>query len=96
MKLKTLMMSLAFGAFLSACGGPLPEEGADSSVEVEVLGDTEQGVCEGWDAGGRRCTWKCSSNGIWIYATSPVAYGGCNAYANNFCKGNAVSVCWSR
>ncbi|MFP2924201.1 hypothetical protein ACLESO_03075 [Pyxidicoccus sp. 3LG] len=94
MKLKTLMMSLAFGALLSACGGPLPEEGVDSSADV--LGDTEQGVCEGWEAGGRRCTWKCSSDGRWIYATGSVSYGGCRAYADDFCKGSAVSVCWSR
>ncbi|WP_224243156.1 hypothetical protein [Hyalangium gracile] len=93
MKLKTLMMSLAFGALLSACGGPLPEEGVSSGDE---LGVAEQGVCEGWENGGRRCTWKCSADGRWIYATSNVSYGGCTAYANDFCKGNAVSVCWSR
>lgn len=94
MKLKTLMMSLAFGALLSACGGPLPEEGVDNPADE--LGATEQGVCEGWDNGGRRCTWKCSSSGPWIYATSPVSYGGCTAYANDFCRGTAASVCWSR
>lgn len=94
MKLKTLMMSLAFGAFLSACGGPLPEEGVDSMADE--VGTAEQGVCEGWESGGRRCTWKCSSGGIWIYATGQVSYGGCTAYANDFCKGTAVSVCWSR
>ncbi len=94
MKLKTLMMSVAFGALLSACGGALPEEGVESSPDE--YGVAEQGVCEGWDAGGRRCTWKCSSTGPWIYATSPVAYGGCTAYANDFCRGTAVAVCWSR
>jgi hypothetical protein len=93
-KLKTLMMSLAFGALLSACGGPLPEEGVDSSADA--IGSTEQGVCEGWDSGARRCSFRCSAGGRWIYATSPVAYGGCTAYANDFCAGNAVASCWSK
>ena len=94
--LKKLIIGLASGVFFTACGGPLPEEGMEAAVEVEEVGDVEQGYCEGWDDGARKCTWRCTANGPWIWATSPVAYGGCRAYADDFCRGNAYAVCWSK
>src|SRR6218665_4088276 len=67
MKMKTLLLGLASGVLLAACGGPVPEE-MDAQ---EQLGTTEGAVCEGWDSGGRLCTWRCirwqaqSASGLW-------------------------------
>lgn len=95
MKLKTLMMSLAFGALLSACGGALPEE--TESTEP-VLGTTDQALCEGWDSGARYCTWRCTSSQTTHYFAGygDVPYGNCREYADNWCGRTAYSVCWSK
>jgi hypothetical protein len=95
--IKTLIVSVALGAFLSACGGP-PEEIADNagSTEQPYFGKSEQGVCEGWDSGARICTWKCTSSGPWIWSTQTLSWGECTPYATNFCGRTPYAVCWSR
>lgn len=95
MKLKTLMMSMAFGALLSACGGPVTEEG---EVTEQEIGSTSQALCEGWDNGGRYCTFRCTSSQTTHYFAGygDVPYGNCTEYANRYCGRTAVSVCWSK
>ncbi|MCP3135956.1 hypothetical protein [Pyxidicoccus xibeiensis] len=93
MNMKTLLISLAFGGLLSACGG-LPEE--ELPVVDESLGSSEQALCETWEEGGRRCTFKCTANGPWlVYAAGQIAYGQCRSTADAFCKGDAYAACWS-
>jgi pectin methylesterase-like acyl-CoA thioesterase len=95
MKLKNLMMSLAFGVLLSACGAPLPEE--TESTEQE-FGTTSQALCEGWDNGGRYCTFRCTSTQTNHYFAGygDVPYGNCREYADRYCGRTAYSVCWSK
>ena len=93
MNLKTFVVGLAFGGMLAACG---PAEELPEPRESEV-GTAEQGVCEGWDSGARRCSFKCTANGGWLfYDAGAIAYGGCRDAADAFCRGSAYAVCWSR
>jgi len=94
MKLKTLMMSVAFGALLSACG-PLPEETEGMQPELET---TTQALCEGWDSGGRYCTFRCTSSQTnhHVVGYGDVPYGSCRDYADRYCGRTAYSVCWSK
>jgi hypothetical protein len=63
----------------------------------------EQGICEGWNAGARRCTARCANvgNGFWFYVGDypAVQYGGCGTAADAFCRQNfgtyATATCWS-
>jgi len=94
MKMKTLLLGLASGVLLAACGGPVPEE-MDAQ---EQLGTTEGAVCEGWDSGARLCTWKCTSSAPQWSAVGAgvVAYGQCQSYANAQCGRTAYAACWSK
>ncbi len=91
MKMKTLFLGLVSGLLLTACGAPSPEEEA-----AEQLGATEQAVCEGWAAGGRQCTWKCTGTESKWSGWTGVAYGQCEATATAACGRSPASVCWSR
>jgi hypothetical protein len=92
MNMKTLLIGLALGGLLSACGS-VPEE----VVVDDSLGTTDQALCEGWDSGGRRCTFKCTSSGPWLWwEPGVIAYGDCRDAANAFCKGDAYAACWSK
>ena len=91
MKMKTLLLGLVSGVLLAACGAPLPEEDA-----AEQLGTTVQAACEGWEAGGRQCTWKCTGLESKWRGQANVAYGQCEATATAACGRTPASVCWSR
>ncbi len=92
MNLKTFFVGLAFGGMLAACG---PAE--EMAPEPTELGSTEQAICEGWDSGARKCSFKCTANGGWLlYDAGAIPYGGCRDAANAFCKGSAYAVCWSK
>ncbi|NVJ23404.1 hypothetical protein HUW62_19450 [Myxococcus sp. AM011] len=92
MKMKTLIIGLAFGSLLTACGGA-PEEVADTESPI---GEAEQGVCEGYDQGARHCTFKCTANDWrhW-YGYNDVAWGQCENVARRDCGREPYSVCWS-
>jgi hypothetical protein len=47
MKMKALLLGVASGFLLSACGGPIEEE----PVTAEELCTVESALCEGWDSG---------------------------------------------
>ncbi len=90
MKMKTLLVGLVSGFLLSACGAPLPEEGADE------LGTTEGMICEGWAAGARRCSWKCTSTSSWYsVGVGVVGQNDCTEYARQQCGRTAYGTCWS-
>jgi hypothetical protein len=67
-----------------------PVEGEDSRLSAMWTAN-----CVGWDNGGRTCSWKCRSGSEWLWATQSVSYGGCTAYANDFCGYTAYRACWS-
>ncbi|NVJ23405.1 MULTISPECIES: hypothetical protein [Myxococcus] len=102
-----LMMALVSMVCLSACGGA-PEETAEEAALPDpssavlsrdrVPGEVSASWtanCAGWENGARTCSWRCRSSSEWMWATQSVAYGQCNAYANNFCGLNAHATCWS-
>jgi hypothetical protein len=92
MKMKTLLLGVACGFLLSACGGPIEEE----PVTAEELGTVESALCEGWDSGARRCSWKCTSTSSWYsVAAGAVAYGQCTEFATAQCGRTPYGVCWS-
>jgi hypothetical protein len=95
MKMKSLIISMALGGLLAACGGTT-EELADDTQQPQ-LGDIEQGICEGWDSGARHCTFKCTSTDYrhW-YGYGDVAYGQCTDVARRDCGREPYSVCWSK
>ncbi|RKH67553.1 hypothetical protein [Corallococcus aberystwythensis] len=96
MHVKTLIASLAFGSLLMACGGMEPGlEAHASDSTTPSLATTEQGLCEGWDDGARRCSIKCTSTSGWITLDTPIAKGHCQETANSFCGRNAYGACWS-
>ncbi|MCY1042204.1 hypothetical protein OV208_12840 [Corallococcus sp. bb12-1] len=91
--MKTLFVSLAFGSLLAACGG-METEGMVE--ETPSLATTEQNLCEGWDNGANRCTFKCTSGSGWLwYAPGQIAYGQCQAAADAYCGRSAYGACWS-
>jgi hypothetical protein len=92
--MKTLLLGLVSGILLAACGAPTPEE-MDSQ---EQIGTSEGALCEGWDAGARRCSWKCTSSAtLWTsVGVGVVGYGQCQDYANSQCGRTAYSTCWSK
>ncbi|MBN9685821.1 MULTISPECIES: hypothetical protein [unclassified Corallococcus] len=93
MHVKTLIASLAFGSLLMACG---PEAGLEAHAsDAPALATTEQGLCEGWDDGARRCSIKCTSTSGWITLDTPIAKGHCQETANSFCGRTAYGACWS-
>jgi hypothetical protein len=94
MKMKTLLLGVACGFLLSACGGPIEEEAVTGE---EQLGTVEGGLCEGWDSGARRCTWKCTSSSSTWYsvAAGSVAYGHCTEFATSQCGRTPYATCWS-
>lgn len=96
MNLKTLLVGLVSGFLLTACGGPVTEEGPDAAAEQ--LGTTTSALCEGWDSGARKCSFKCySSDGSWwTFPAGYVAYGQCQEAANQQCARTAAATCWSK
>jgi hypothetical protein len=93
MKMKTLLLGVVAGFVLSACGGPIEDEGA---VTAEEITTSESALCEGWDAGARRCTWKCTSTSSWYSVQAGyVSYGHCQDFANSQCGRTAYGACWS-
>lgn len=95
MKMKTLLLGVACGFLLSACGGPIEEETVPAPVEE--LGMVQGALCEGWDDGGRRCSYKCTSTSTWWSAPAgAVAYGQCTEYAKYQCGFTAYGTCWSK
>ncbi|AKF85498.1 hypothetical protein MFUL124B02_13205 [Myxococcus fulvus 124B02] len=102
-----LFLALTSAMFLGACGAPpeettgastLPEPAAVAMSKDRVPGEVSASWtanCAGWAQGGRTCSWRCRSTSEWMWATQTVAYGNCNAYANNFCGRDAYAVCWS-
>ncbi|QSQ18959.1 hypothetical protein JY651_26790 [Pyxidicoccus parkwayensis] len=97
MKLNTFIIGLSLGGLLAACGGA-PEEmtGSQTPADESPIGETEQGVCEGYDNGARHCTFKCTANDFrhW-YAYNAVAWGQCHDVAVRDCGREPYSVCWS-
>ncbi|MFE8603104.1 hypothetical protein [Archangium violaceum] len=93
MKMKTLLLGVACGFLLSACGG-VEEEAVTGE---EQLGAVEGALCEGWDSGARRCTFKCTSDAPRWYSVTAgtVAYGNCTQYATNHCGRTPYATCWS-
>ncbi|MDY7227381.1 hypothetical protein [Hyalangium rubrum] len=96
MNLKTVIVSLAFGGLLAACGGPIDEVADNTAVPISDIGETEQGICEGWDNGARNCTFKCTASDYrhW-YGYNDVPYGQCHDRAVQYCGREPYSVCWS-
>ncbi|MFP2906968.1 hypothetical protein ACLESD_18370 [Pyxidicoccus sp. 3LFB2] len=94
MKLKSLIIGLALGGLVTACGGA-PEELTGTEQETPV-GEAEQGICEGYDNGARHCTFKCTAGDFrhW-YGYNDVAYGRCHDVAVRDCGREPYSVCWS-
>jgi hypothetical protein len=94
MKIKTLLVGVVSGFLLSACGGPIEEE---ATVTSDELTTSEAALCEGWNSGARRCTWKCTSSASTWYSVQAgyVAYGNCTEYANAQCGRTAYATCWS-
>ncbi|MFP2934486.1 hypothetical protein ACLESO_57130 [Pyxidicoccus sp. 3LG] len=117
-----LMLCVAV-ALTAGCGPEQDEAGLDVSGEMsaqapeESVGEAEQGVCgpgahaicEGWDAGGRRCLANCSGTNYWMdtgYAASTsllacwyIGHGDCSNAAQNFCFQRGWSyqgACWGR
>ncbi|RKI38775.1 hypothetical protein D7Y27_23200 [Corallococcus sp. AB004] len=96
MHVKTLIASLAFGSLLMACGGMEPETEAQASdPQAPSLATTEQGLCDGWDNGARRCSFKCTSTSGWITLDTPVAKNNCQATGDSVCGRHAYGACWS-
>ncbi|MCY1015730.1 hypothetical protein [Pyxidicoccus sp. MSG2] len=109
--MRHVILGLVSAVLLSACGGAPEgtEETAQPSTELPdpssavLTRDRVEGEvnalwtanCAGWDNGGRTCSWKCRSSSEWMWALQSVAYGQCNAYANNFCGYDAYKTCWS-
>jgi hypothetical protein len=94
MKIKTLLVGVVSGFLLAACGGPIEEE---ATVTEDELGTVEGALCEGWDSGARRCSFRCTSTSTWWSAPSGyVAYGNCSEYAKSQCGFTANAVCWSK
>lgn len=92
MKLKTFIASVACGLFLSACGGPEPKEGGETAEPT--LATSESAICEGWNAGARTCTFKCTSSSNWTYLYG-VPEGQCTARATGVCGYTPYGTCWS-
>lgn len=94
MHLKTLFASLAVGTLLAACGGVETEEG--TSEQTPSLATSEQGLCEGYDAGARRCSVRCTANGPWfLYEPGILYYGECQAHGASYCGRTPSATCWS-
>ncbi|MCP3142788.1 hypothetical protein [Pyxidicoccus xibeiensis] len=115
-----LMLCVAV-ALTTGCGVE-QEEPAASEVSAHVpeenLGEAEQNVCgpgahaicEGWEAGGRRCLANCSGTNYWMdtgWAASGsglsacwyISHGECGEKAQNFCFQRGWSyqgACWGR
>jgi hypothetical protein len=91
--MKTLIISLSLGGLLAACGGAPEEMPADTETPV---GETEQGICEGYENGARHCTFKCTANDFrhW-YGYNDVAWGQCHDVAVRDCGREPYSACWS-
>ncbi|ADO70551.1 uncharacterized protein STAUR_2753 [Stigmatella aurantiaca DW4/3-1] len=93
MNVKSLILSVSLGGLLAACGGSPEELPADPS---SPLGETEQGICEGWENGARHCTFKCTANDYRHWAGyGDVAYGQCHDLAVRYCGREPYSACWS-
>lgn len=96
MKLKTLFLGLACGFLLSACGGIDPAQEESTPSAEPTLSTSQQGICEGWDAGARRCSYKCTSTSEWrAFAAYTVAYGDCVEAGTRACGRVPYGSCWS-
>jgi hypothetical protein len=94
MKSMTLAVSVAFGLFLSACGGPeMNGQEGTTPPDVELV-TSEQGICEGY-APGAVCTVRCTSSSAWFYIPG-VAYGQCESAGAAYCGRSPSGACWSR
>ncbi|MBM7113850.1 hypothetical protein [Archangium primigenium] len=91
---KTLLMAFVSGLLLAACGAPGPEE---LQIPTDELATSQSALCEGWDSGARRCSFKCYSDSTWWTTTSgTVAHNQCQEFANNACGRTAYGACWSK
>jgi hypothetical protein len=94
MHLKSLITSLALGSLLSACGGVEVEDG-QRALEPS-LATSEQGLCEGYDNGARRCSVRCTANGPWFFFEPGIVYyGECQAFSRSYCGREPSATCWS-
>jgi hypothetical protein len=91
MKLKRILAGLAFGSLLVGCGGPE----VDEATAADTLVTNEQGLCEGWANGARKCSFKCTSTSSWITLTSDIPQNGCQDRADSICGRHAYGACWS-
>ena len=67
------------------------------ATDEPSLNTSEQALCEGYDNGARRCTFRCTSGSQWYwYEPGQVPYGQCQDYANAFCGRTAYGACWSK
>ena len=94
MKRKTLLCGLLSGLLLAACGGAASDAGSLAEAFDPLPGP----LCEGWDAGARRCAWKCTSGAPQWSAVGAgvVASGQCQDFATARCGASAYASCWSR
>lgn len=60
------------------------------------VGTVEAALCEGWEAGGRRCCFICTPGFPWMCMGEGVPYEQCRNVANSYCGSPAINVCWSR
>ncbi|WP_223645848.1 hypothetical protein [Corallococcus sp. EGB] len=93
MRLKMVVASLGFGSLLMACGG-MEGEGV-AQDDGASLATTEQGLCDGYAKGARRCSVKCTSTSTWVILNDSVPEGGCQAKADSVCGRPAYGACWS-
>jgi hypothetical protein len=92
MNMKMMLMGLVSGLMLAACGGT---EDAQEPV-AEELSTVQSALCEGWDSGARRCSFKCYSDSTWWTYSGSVAYGQCQDFANSQCGRTAYGSCWTK
>ncbi|NOK38584.1 hypothetical protein D7W79_14725 [Corallococcus exercitus] len=94
MHLKTFIASLAVGSLLAACGGVETEEGTGDPTPS--LATSEQGLCEGYDNGARRCSVRCTANGPWFFFEPGIVYyGECQPFGASYCGRTPSATCWS-
>lgn len=95
--MKKLLGSVAVGFLLAGCGGAEVDDTA-AGDEAEVA-SVEQGICEGFNNGARRCTAKCGNNWYYVGYYPTIGSGDCGNAANSFCIANfgvgASGACWS-
>lgn len=101
MKSMLAKMGLMF-VLLGASGGwgCATIDGADGTdVGDEDVREAASALCEGWEAGARNCSAKCSDDGWYHVGQSPsVPYGGCQEAAMAKCSSMGRGYrgsCWS-